>query len=96
VKEGDPKSPQTSGSRKEISDSSATSRDQTVSGTDRVGPYRTEVETEKAATRSLLNTARLMDENPTLLRPKELETLEKVTEKIDTRIFNPPLVCVSL
>jgi hypothetical protein len=25
----------------------------------------------------------LMDENPTLLRLKELETLEKVTEKID-------------
>jgi regulator of protease activity HflC (stomatin/prohibitin superfamily) len=39
---------------------------------------------ETAATRSLLNTARLMDENPTLLRLKELETLEKVTEKIDT------------
>ena len=38
---------------------------------------------ETAATRSLLNTARLMDDNPTLLRLKELETLEKVTEKID-------------
>jgi len=38
---------------------------------------------ETAATRSLLNTARLMDENPTLLRLKELETLEKVVEKID-------------
>ena len=38
---------------------------------------------ETAATRSLLNTARLMDENPTLLRMKELETLEKITEKID-------------
>ena len=38
---------------------------------------------ETAATRSLLNTARLMDENPTLLRLKELETLEKVTEKVD-------------
>jgi len=38
---------------------------------------------ETAATRSLLNTARLMDENPTLLRLKELESLEKVTEKID-------------
>ena len=37
---------------------------------------------ETAATRSLLNTARLMDENPTLMRLKELETLEKVTEKI--------------
>ncbi len=38
---------------------------------------------ETAATRSLLNTARLMDENPTLLRMKELEVLEKVTEKVD-------------
>lgn len=38
---------------------------------------------ETAATRSLLNTARLMEENPTLLRLKELETLEKVTEKVD-------------
>lgn len=38
---------------------------------------------ETAATRSLLNTARLMDENPTLLRLKELETLEKVTDKVD-------------
>lgn len=38
---------------------------------------------ETAATRSLLNTAKLMDENPTLLRLKELETLEKITEKVD-------------
>jgi regulator of protease activity HflC (stomatin/prohibitin superfamily) len=38
---------------------------------------------ETAATRSLLNTAKLMDENPTLLRLKELEMLEKVTGKID-------------
>lgn len=38
---------------------------------------------ETAATRSLLNTARLMDDSPVLLRLKELETLEKVTEKID-------------
>lgn len=38
---------------------------------------------ETAATRSLLNTARVMEENPTALRLKELETLEKVTEKID-------------
>ncbi len=37
---------------------------------------------ETAATRSLLNTAKLMDENPTLLRLKELETLEKVTDNI--------------
>ena len=38
---------------------------------------------ETAATRSLLNTARLMEENPTLLRLKELEALEKVVEKVD-------------
>jgi regulator of protease activity HflC (stomatin/prohibitin superfamily) len=38
---------------------------------------------ETAAMRSLLNTARLMDDNPTLLRLKELETLEKITEKVD-------------
>ena len=38
---------------------------------------------ETAATRSLLNTARLLEENPTLMRLKELETLEKVTEKVD-------------
>jgi regulator of protease activity HflC (stomatin/prohibitin superfamily) len=38
---------------------------------------------ETAATRSLLNTAKLMEENPTLLRLKELETLEKITEKVD-------------
>lgn len=37
---------------------------------------------ETAATRSLLNTARLMEDSPTLLRLKELETLERVTEKI--------------
>lgn len=38
---------------------------------------------ESNATRSLLNTAKLIDESPTLLRLKELEALEKVTEKID-------------
>ncbi len=38
---------------------------------------------ETAATRSLLNTARLMGENPVLLRLKELEALEKITEKVD-------------
>ena len=37
---------------------------------------------ETAATRSLLNTAKLMADNPTLLRLKELEALERVTEKI--------------
>lgn len=33
---------------------------------------------ETAATRSLLNTARLMEDNPVLMRLKELESLEKV------------------
>lgn len=37
---------------------------------------------ETAATRSLLNTAKLMADNPTLMRLKELEALERVTEKI--------------
>lgn len=38
---------------------------------------------ETAATRSLLNTAKLMEENPLLVRLKELETLEKVADKVD-------------
>ncbi|MFN7573135.1 MAG: slipin family protein [Betaproteobacteria bacterium] len=38
---------------------------------------------ETAATRRLLNTARVMEDSPIALRLKELETLEKVTEKID-------------
>jgi len=38
---------------------------------------------ETAATRSLLNTAKLMEDNPVLLRLKELEILERVTEKVD-------------
>ncbi len=38
---------------------------------------------EANATRSLLNTARLVEESPALMRLKELEALEKVTEKID-------------
>lgn len=37
---------------------------------------------ETASTRSLLNTAKLMDENETLFRLKELEFLEKICEKI--------------
>jgi regulator of protease activity HflC (stomatin/prohibitin superfamily) len=37
---------------------------------------------ETAATRSLLNTAKLMDQNPVLLRLKELEALERVTERV--------------
>jgi regulator of protease activity HflC (stomatin/prohibitin superfamily) len=38
---------------------------------------------ETAATRSLLNTAKLMEDNPLLIRLKELETLEKVAERVD-------------
>jgi len=38
---------------------------------------------ETAATRSLLNTAKLMEDNPLLVRLKELETLEKISEKVD-------------
>jgi regulator of protease activity HflC (stomatin/prohibitin superfamily) len=38
---------------------------------------------ETAATRSLMNTSKVMEDNPVALRLKELETLEKITEKID-------------
>ena len=38
---------------------------------------------ETSATRSLHNTAKLMENNPTLLRLKELESLEKVAEQIN-------------
>jgi regulator of protease activity HflC (stomatin/prohibitin superfamily) len=37
---------------------------------------------ETAATRSLLNTAKLMEDNKLLLRLKELEALEKLVEKV--------------
>lgn len=38
---------------------------------------------ETQAMRSLHNTAKMMENNPTLLRLKELEALERVTERID-------------
>ena len=38
---------------------------------------------ETAAARSLLNTAKVMENNPVALRLKELETLERVAERID-------------
>jgi regulator of protease activity HflC (stomatin/prohibitin superfamily) len=38
---------------------------------------------ETAATRSLLNTAKLMEDNPLLVRLKELETLEKIADKVE-------------
>lgn len=37
---------------------------------------------ETASTRSLLNTAKLMENNPLLMRLKELEALEKLVEKV--------------
>jgi len=37
---------------------------------------------ETAATRSLANTAKLMEDNKLLLRLKELESLEKLVEKV--------------
>jgi regulator of protease activity HflC (stomatin/prohibitin superfamily) len=45
---------------------------------------------EIASTRSLLNTAKLMDENKTLYRLKELEFLEKISDKIGAlNVGNP-------
>lgn len=38
---------------------------------------------ETAATRSMLNTARVMEDNPVALRLKELEVLERIAEKIE-------------
>lgn len=43
---------------------------------------------EVASTRSLLNTAKLMDENQTLYKLKELEYLEKICENVGTITVN--------
>lgn len=43
---------------------------------------------ETASTRSLLNTAKLMDENKTLFKLKEMEFLEKIADKIGTISIN--------
>lgn len=43
---------------------------------------------ETASTRSLLNTAKLMEENETLFRLKELEFLEKICEKVGSISLN--------
>jgi len=43
---------------------------------------------ETATTRSLLNTAKLMDENATLLKLKEMEYVERIAEKIGTISVN--------
>ncbi len=37
---------------------------------------------ETASTRSLLNTARFMEDNPTLYKLKELEHIERISDKI--------------
>jgi len=39
---------------------------------------------EVASTRSLLNTAKMMEENPTLMRLKELEYLERICDRVDS------------
>lgn len=43
---------------------------------------------EVASTRSLLNTARLMDENRTLFKLKEMEYLEKICDKVGNISLN--------
>jgi regulator of protease activity HflC (stomatin/prohibitin superfamily) len=44
---------------------------------------------ETAATRSLLNTAKLMEDNPLLLRLKELESIERLVERSAASISTP-------
>ena len=39
---------------------------------------------ETASTRSLLNTAKLMEENPVLFKLKEMEYVEKIADKINS------------
>jgi hypothetical protein len=39
---------------------------------------------ETASTRSLLNTARLMEDNAMLFKLKEMEYVEKIADKINT------------
>lgn len=43
---------------------------------------------EVASTRSLLNTAKLMEENPTLCRLKEMEFVERICENVGTITLN--------
>ncbi|MEM0965456.1 MAG: slipin family protein [Verrucomicrobiota bacterium] len=42
---------------------------------------------ETAAMRSQLNSAKLIEQNPTLMRLRELESVEKITEKANLQIF---------
>jgi hypothetical protein len=43
---------------------------------------------ETASTRSLLNTAKLMEDNPMLFRLKEMEYVEQIAEKISSISVN--------
>lgn len=43
---------------------------------------------ETASTRSLLNTAKLMEDNPMLFKLKEMEYVEKIAEKVSTISVN--------
>jgi regulator of protease activity HflC (stomatin/prohibitin superfamily) len=38
---------------------------------------------ETAATRSRPNTVKLLEDNPLLVRPKDLEALEKIADKVE-------------
>ena len=46
------------------------------------GVYLIRCQEQTGAARSLLNTAQLMEQNPLLLRVKDLESLERLVEKI--------------
>ncbi|MET2901817.1 hypothetical protein ABXV22_26590, partial [Vibrio rotiferianus] len=43
---------------------------------------------ETASTRNLLNIAKLMEDNPMLFRPKEMEYVEKIAEKVSSISVN--------
>lgn len=47
---------------------------------------------EVAATRSLANTAQLLEKNPTLMHLKELATLEKIAERAGQVVIGPELL----
>jgi regulator of protease activity HflC (stomatin/prohibitin superfamily) len=47
---------------------------------------------EVAATRSLANTAQMLEKNPTLMHLKELETLERIASKASNLVLGPDLL----
>jgi hypothetical protein len=57
---------------------------QVIEATKRAEANNIQRREETAATRSLLNTAKLMKDNPALARLKELEALEKITATVGT------------